>query len=469
MTSPLTLFEKLWSQHTIEKLDDEYYLLHVDRCFLHDLSGPYALKMLKQNNFKPFNPNLVYGMPDHTLSSKPGRTIYDSFVSKSFMPLFRDYCNDNNIFLLDLGHPLQGIVHVVGPETGLTLPGMTIVCGDSHTCTHGALGALAWGIGTTELYHVLATQTLRVKKPKTMRVNMEGTPPEHIDPMDIILHIIATYGSDFGIGYAVEYAGNAIEELSIEGRMTICNLTVEFGSEYGFISPDQKTIDYMRERVLAPKGEELDLLTATISSLSSDTGAIFDREIFVDVSSIKPQISWGITPAHTIDIDGVIPQFNGNKNSKMKAEQKKALSYMGFEIGQSLIGVPVDRVFIGSCSNGRISNLIRAVEVVKGQTVAEGVEAWVVPGSQSVKREAEVMGLHKIFMDAGFLWGEPGCSLCGGCNGERVAPGKRCISTTNRNFIGRQGPNARTHLASPCTAALSAIRGVISNPICLIQ
>jgi len=334
-----------------------------------------------------------------------------------------------------------------------------VVCGDSHTCTHGALGALAWGVGSTDLYHALATQTLLIKKPKTLRINIEGIPAPEAGPMDIILRIIAELGTNFGVGYAIEYAGSAISAMDMEGRMTICNLTVEMGSDFGLISPDQKTIDYIKNKRFAPQGEMLDQLISHSLDLATDKQANFDKELTITIDDLKPQISWGINPSHVVDIDGIIPELQSDQSDS----QKKALEYMDFQIGQQLIGTPIDRVFIGSCANGRLSNLEKVAEIVKGKRVAEGVVAWVVPGSQAVKSAVEKLGLDLVFVDAGLMWGEPGCSLCAGSSGEQVGPGKRCVSTTNRNFVGRQGPMARTHLASPSTAAWSAVNGVISN------
>lgn len=456
-----TMLDKLWELHTIDKISEENYLIFIDRCYLHDLSGPLALKKLKSVKLKPFNKDLIFATPDHTVSSKPNRCFDDTFSGKTFIPIFREECSKQNIPLFDLKDPKQGIVHVIGPELGLSLPGMTAVCGDSHTCTHGALGALAWGVGTSELYHVLATQTLVVKKPKSMRVNIEGTIGKGIEPMDIILHIIAKYGTDFGIGHAVEYSGSVVRRMGMEGRMTICNLTVEFGSEYGFVAPDDITYEYIANREYAPQGENFDKLINHCKAIVTDDGAEFDKEITVNITDIKPQISWGVTPSHTIGVDECVPNPADALTQEVKNGWIKALDYMEFKPGRKMEGLPVDRVFIGSCANGRMSNLENVARIVRGKKVASNVEAWIVPGSERVKQEAEKKGLDIIFKEAGFLWGEPGCSLCGGANGEQVGPGKRCVSTTNRNFIGRQGPKARTHLASPSMAAAAAIAGEI--------
>lgn len=463
MSLSKTMFDKLWELHTISKIGEEDYLLHIDRCYLHDLSGPMSLKMLKNAGLKAFNKELVYATPDHTLSNKPNRCIGDTYASKAFIPAFYEECRRQHITVFDLDNPNQGIIHVIGPESGLSLPGMTVVCGDSHTCTHGAIGALAWGVGTSELYHVLATQTLVVKKPKTMRVNIEGIGDKGIEPMDIILYIISKYGTGFGIGYAVEYSGSVIRNMEIEERMTICNLTVEFGSEYGFIAPDDITYKYIEGRDYAPKGDAFNKFIEHSKTLVTDANATFDKEITVDITGIKPQISWGVAPSHTIGVDEFIPDLKNASSENEKDGWAKALEYMGFKPGEKIDGVSIDRVFIGSCSNGRISNLKNVAEIVKDKKVASNVEAWIVPGSRKVKLEAEKLGLDKIFIEAGFLWGEPGCSLCGGANGDQVGPGKRCVSTTNRNFVGRQGPHAKTHLASPSTAAVAAITGKITD------
>jgi 3-isopropylmalate/(R)-2-methylmalate dehydratase large subunit len=463
MPSPRTMFEKIWDLHTVDRIGEDTYLLYIDRCYLHDLSGPLSLVPLKNAGLKPFCRELDFAAPDHTLSSKPGRRFDDTFAGRSFIPILREECKRFGIRLFDLEDEKQGIVHVIGPELGLTLPGMTAVCGDSHTCTHGAVGALAWGVGTSELYQALATQTLVVKKPKTMRVVISGEPRKWIAPMDIILRLIAAHGTDFGIGYAVEYAGDAIQNMGMEGRMTICNMTVEFGSEYGFISPDETTLEYIRTRDYAPKGKDFESFAAHCQSVRADKGAVYDREIAIDVSDLEPQITWGITPSHCIGVDGRIPDPEEAAAQNLKEAFKNALNYMDFRPGQKIEGIPVDRVFIGSCSNGRLSNLDSAASVVKGKKVAPNVEAWVVPGSVRVKEQAEKLGLDRIFKEAGFVWGEPGCSLCGGTSGEQIGAYQRCVSTTNRNFIGRQGPNARTHLASPAMAAAAAVTGEITD------
>ncbi|MDI6706683.1 MAG: 3-isopropylmalate dehydratase large subunit [Bacillota bacterium] len=463
MSEPKTMLDKIWDLHTIEKLEGGSYLISIDRCYVHDLGGPITAKLLKKSGYRLYDTNQVIATCDHTVSTLPGRSEESTLAGKAYLPLFNEMCSEYCITKYGLGHPKQGIVHVIGPELGLSLPGMTIICCDSHTCTHGALGTLAWGVGTTELYHGLATQTMVVKKPKSMRVNIEGNyDPTGIDPMDIILYTISQLGTDFGNGYAIEFAGSVVRQLEVEDRMTLCNLSVELGSEYGFIAPDDKTYEYIKGREYAPEGEELKALIDHCRTLVTDEDVVFDKEATVDITGIVPQISWGISPSHTIGLDGHVPLSEKEMVPNDKNAYQKAISYMDFTPGQPIEGVKIDQVFIGSCSNGRISNLKRVAAVVKGKKVAPHVKAWIVSGSEKVKREAEELGLDKIFEEAGFMWGAPGCSLCSGSSGEKVAPFARCVSTTNRNFVGRQGPNARTHLAGPTTAAYAAIAGKIT-------
>jgi 3-isopropylmalate/(R)-2-methylmalate dehydratase large subunit len=456
------LFENIWNLHVVEQADEENYLLAIDRCYLHDLSGTQAMAMLFRNRRRPMSRARCFGMPDHSLSSKPGRTVKDSPISRKLMPLFNLGTALFGIRQFGMNDRRQGIVHVIGPETGLSLPGMTIVCGDSHTCTHGALGALSWGVGTSELYHAVATQTLMVKKPKTLKIELTGKRRENVGPMDIILSVIASKGVDFGIGYAVEYCGPVIREMEMEERMTLCNLTVELGSEYGLVSPDEKTLAYIEGREFAPKGEVLAAFRAHCEAIASTEHSVFDKTVTIDIGGVERQISWGITPAHTISVTGNVPAERDAESEKDRASFAEAYAYMDIEPARPIRGLAVNQVFIGSCSNGRISNIRQVAALVKGKHAAPGVTAWVVPGSQQVKRQAAEEGLDAAIRDAGFLWGEPCCSLCGGCNGERVPKGHRCVSTTNRNFIGRQGPGARTHLAAPYTAVMAALNGYIS-------
>lgn len=455
---PKTIFEKIWDLHMIRHQEDGSDLLHVDRCYVHDLSGPPAFRLIRKSGRVPMNRNLIFNIPDHTLSSRSGREITDNPISAANMPAFRRAAEEYGIRMFDLGDPRQGVVHVVGPEQGLTLPGMTVVCGDSHTCTNGAMGAMAWGIGTSELYHVIATQSILVRKPKQMRIYLTGRARAGTEAMDVILYLISKLGAGFGAGYAVEYTGEYISSLEIEDRLTICNLTVEMGSEYALIAPDAKTFAYILGKPYAPEGEIFEAMRKHALSLTTDPNAVFDREEEICVSEIRPQISWGVSPEQTIALGDCIPRCPEHRDM---SSHEKALAYMDYKEGMRMSGQKIDRVFIGSCSNGRISNLRRVAAVVNGKHVANHVEAWIVPGSEAVRAQAEAEGLADIFRDAGFMWGSPGCSLCGGCNTEHVGPGQHCVSTSNRNFMGRQGPGARTHLAAPVTAAMAAIEGFV--------
>ena len=455
------LFDKLWDSHTVEKIDEDNYLIAIDRVFLHDLCGTFAFQMLDSTGRTIRDPSRIYATPDHTLSSFPGRIDETSPMSRLIMPKFRKGCEKYNIKAFQPGDPNQGIVHVVGPELGLSLPGMTIVCGDSHTCTHGALGALAMGVGTSELYHAMCTSCLRVKRPKkTIRITVSGKLGPDICSMDIMLYIISKLGTDFGTGCAVEYSGEVIAALPVEERFTLCNLNVELGSEYGLISPDEKTIEYIREREWAPKGKEFAALVDHCHEIASSPFSMFDQEITVDITGMHRQVSWGINPEHTISVNGKVPSVTPDMPNKTSDSYRQAYKYMGLEPGQYIRGLKVDQVFIGSCAGGRLCDILKVVSVVKGERLPLGLRlggSWFC----SCKEEAEELGLDSVLIGAGFMWGEPCCSLCVGSNGEYVASGKRCISTTNRNFIGRQGMGARTHLASPVTAAMAAISGEI--------
>jgi 3-isopropylmalate/(R)-2-methylmalate dehydratase large subunit len=367
------------------------------------------------------------------------------------------------IQLFDLGQDGQGIVHVMGPELGLVLPGATLVCGDSHTCTNGGMGALAFGIGSSECVHVLATQTMRQRKPKRMRILLEGQLGLGVTPKDIILHVIGRLGAAAGVEHTIEYAGSAIRAMEIEGRLTICNLSVEMGAKSGMIAPDDVTFQYLIGRRFAPRGEIFDRAVKSWRKLATDENATFDREHTVDVGKIAPTITWGTSPQHAIAINANIPDPSRELDPAVRATMSAALEYMGLQPGRPLAGTKVDWVFIGSCTNSRISDLREAARLAKNRRVAEHVTAWVVPGSLAVKKQAEAEGLDRVFLEAGFQWREPGCSMCVAANGERVPPGSRCVSTTNRNFVGRQGPNARTHLASPPMAVAAAVTGQISD------
>ncbi len=457
-----TLLAKIWDQHVICRVSDDTDLLHVDRHLLHDLGGSRGLLDLKSRDLAVHNPELTFATPDHAISTARGRAG-TSKVGLELLAGLRTETSATGIRMFDVDEPGQGIVHVIGPELGLSLPGCLIVCGDSHTCTHGGLGALAFGIGSSELTHVLATQALIQRRPKTMRVRFEGKLPPGVTAKDLILALIGHVGAAAGTGYAVEYAGSAIRDLPVEGRLTICNLSIELGAKMGMIAPDEKTFEYLRGRPYAPEGEMWERAVAAWRQLPSDPDAVFDREVVIDVEKIIPQVTWGISPEHVVGVDGRVPDPSEITDPARRAAIETALDYMGLAAGAPIAGTPVDWVFIGSCTNSRLSDLRAAAEIARGRKVASGVRAWVVPGSETVKRDAVAEGLDKIFTDAGFEWREPGCSMCLAANGEVVAPGQRSVSTSNRNFVGRQGPRARTHLASPASAAAAAIAGAIAD------
>ena len=458
--APRTMFAKLWDSHVVAELADDTALLHVDRHILHDLGGSRALLDVKERGLAVHNPELTFATIDHTISSAPGR-IGTIARGIELMKALREETAAAGIRLFDVDQPGQGIVHVMGPELGISLPASLLVCGDSHTCTHGGIGALAFGVGWTELAHVIATQTLYQRRPRTMLVRFEGKPAPGVTPKDLILALIGTVGTDGGTGYAVEYDGSAIRDMSVEGRLTVCNLSVELGAKMGFIAPDEKTFAYLEGRPYAPKGALWLRAVEAWLRLPSDPGAAYDREVLIDVGRIAPQITWGTSPEHVISVDGRIPDPAGIADEDRRKAVERALDYMGLQAGASIAGTPVDWVFIGSCTNSRLSDLQAAAEVVRGRKVDPRVHAWVVPGSEIVKRDAEAEGLDQIFIEAGFEWREPGCSMCLASNGEQVPPEQRSVSTSNRNFVGRQGPRARTHLASPAMAAAAAIAGAI--------
>ncbi len=455
-----TLFDKIWDEHVVADMGGGVALMHVDLHLMHDLGGGPGLKDLADKGYRVRNPELTFATVDHAVSSEPGRNEDTNPVGGRLLRMLRARTEASGIRMFDLGNDGQGIVHVIGPEMGLSLPGMTIVCGDSHTCTHGGLGALAFGIGSSEMVHVLATQTTVQRKPKRIRAVMDGRPAAGVTPKDLILHLIGLIGAVGGSGSAMEYAGPAIRALGVEGRLTVCNLSIELGAKIGMVAPDDTTFEYLAGRPMAPSGETWDRALAHWRTLNSDPDASFDREVGFDASALAPQVTWGTSPEQVVAIDGRVPDPDTTgADAVRRSSMRAALEYMDLAPGTPLEGLPIDRVFIGSCTNSRLSDLREAARLVKGAKVAERVTAWVVPGSTGVKRAAEAEGLDRIFRDAGFDWREPGCSLCVGANGEMVAPGNRCVSTSNRNFVGRQGPGARTHLASPVTAAASALAG----------
>ena len=463
-----TIYDKLWNEHLIRSYDDGDSLIYIDRHFLHEVTSPQAFEGLKKKSLKPWRINANIATPDHNVPTTRGNefsieNIEDNISKLQVVELDKN-CNDFGIKQFNINSNNQGIVHVIGPELGLTLPGMSIVCGDSHTSTHGAFGCLAMGIGTSEVEHVLATQSLKVRKLKKMRINFEGSIQEGVSSKDIILYLIRTIGTAGGTGYAVEFAGSYIRNISMEARMTICNMSIEAGAKVGLVSVDDKTIEYVKKH----SNLEANLINDAIKkwkNLTTDKDAMFDKEIDIDVSKINPQVSWGTSPEMVIDFNEKIPS-----SSIFSTEKRKSLdlakNYMGLSDNQELSDLDFDKVFIGSCTNSRIEDLREAAEVLKGQKVSENIhEAIVVPGSGMVKEQAEKEGIHKIFIDAGFQWRAPGCSMCLGMNPDQLSPYERCASTSNRNFEGRQGNLGRTHLMSPKMAALTAINGRIVKEI----
>ena len=458
-----TLFDMLWDSHVVRDLGDGWALLHIDRHLLHDLSGPPGLAEVSARGLHLHDPELAFATPDHATSSRPGRHGLTYAPGGRLWRELRDRTAEAGVRFFDLGEPGQGIVHVMGPELGIVLPGLTVICGDSHTCTNGGLGAMAFGIGSSEITHALATQTLRQQKPRRMRVRCDGILSTGITAKDLALHIIGRLGADAGVGYAIEFAGSAITELDVESRLTLCNLTIELGARCGMVAPDERTIDYLRGRPFAPHGEAFERAAEYWLTLRSDADALFDREDIIDAASVTPSITWGTNPEHAISVDGNVPDPVLAGDDQAQSTQRAALDYMGLKAGAPIAGTPIDWVFIGSCANSRLSDLRAAANIARGRHVASHVTAWVVPGSENVKRAAEAEGLHTVFEAAGFHWREPGCSMCVAANGDRVPPGQRCVSTSNRNFVGRQGPGARTHLASPAMAAAAAVCGVITD------
>ena len=457
-----TMFAKIWDAHVIEDYGDGVSLLHVDRHLMHDLNGSRGFAELTRRGLPVHSPGLTFATPDHAVSSAPGRAGMGA-NGLELLQALRAGTREAGIRMFELGEAGQGIVHVIGPELGLTLPGVLLACGDSHTCTHGGLGALALGIGTSELAHVLATQALVQRRPRTMRVRFEGLPGPHVLPKDLILHLIGRIGAAGGSGHAVEYAGGAIRAMGVEGRLTVCNLSIELGAKIGQIAPDDATFEYIAGRRFAPKGALWDRAVAQWRTLPTDDDAVFDKEVTIDAAAIAPQVTWGTSPEHVLGVDGMIPAPAAEPDASRRRSMEAALAYMDLRPGAPIAGTPVDWVFIGSCTNGRLSDLRDAARAIGGRTVAPGVHAWVVPGSETVKRDAEAEGLDRIFAAAGFEWRQAGCSMCLAANGDAVPPGQRSVSTSNRNFVGRQGPRARTHLASPAMAVAAALTGAIAD------
>jgi 3-isopropylmalate/(R)-2-methylmalate dehydratase large subunit len=461
--APRTLFEKLWASHVVAGLDEDRALLHVDRHMLHDLTSPQAFDGLRRAGRSVRNPELTYAVQDHLVATDPGRTDDTVPGGRELIRALRANARAAGIELFDLDDPRQGIVHVVAPELGIALPGMTFVCGDSHTCTVGALGAYAWGIGTSDVEHVLATQTLAQRKPRTLRVSFEGVLAPAVTAKDMALYLIGRIGMGGATGHALEYAGAAVRGLGMEGRMTLCNMAIECGARAALVAPDDTTYEYLRGRPYAPAGPRWDEAVAQWRALPSEDGAQYDRDFTLDARAIAPQVTWGTRPQDVAPIDGRVPDPGAAADVGSRGAVERALDYMGLAPGAALEGLPIDRVFIGSCTNSRLTDLRDAARVVRGRRVAAGVRAIVVPGSMAVKRAAEAEGLDRVFVAAGFEWREPGCSMCAGLNPDKVGPRERCIATSNRNFEGRQGPLARTHLASPAMAAAAAVTGRITD------
>jgi 3-isopropylmalate/(R)-2-methylmalate dehydratase large subunit len=460
-----TFFEKVWTDHFIADLGDNTHLLQIDRLFLHELSGSVTIRELLESGRKPDSPGQVFAVIDHVVSTAPGRGVNDgrNATASEMIQQTRRNVNDMGFTFFDVGDRRQGIVHVVSPELGIALPGSTLVCGDSHTCTVGGIGALAWGIGSTEGIHVLATGALQQAKPKTMRITFEGTRPAGVTSKDMVLNLIGRLGANGGIGYAVEFAGPVVRAMSVEERLTLCNMAIEFSAKYGFVPPDEVTLDYLRGREFAPKGADWGRAVDYWRSLPSDPEAAFDREYVVDCSSLEPQVTWGTSPQHVIGISGRIPAPEDFDDAGALGLAVRALDYQRLQSAEPIAGTPVDVAYIGACTNARLSDLRNAAALLRGRKVAPGVLAICVPGSTQVKADAEAEGLHRVFIDAGFEWHESGCAMCGNGGAHRLQD-LRVISTTNRNFEGRQGPRTRTHLASPVTVAASAVAGVIADP-----
>jgi len=453
-----TIIEKIWEKHVVHREEGKPDLLYIDLHLVHEVTSPQAFEGLRLNGRKVRRPDLTFATMDHNVPTRLNEAVTDPISEKQMTTLEKN-CAEFGVPLAGMGHPDQGIVHVIGPELGLTQPGKTIVCGDSHTSTHGAFGALAFGIGTSEVEHVLSTQTLWQAEPKTMQVKVNGELGQGVTSKDLILAIIAKYGINVGTGHIFEYTGDAIRKLTMEQRMTVCNMSIEAGAKAGLISPDETTFAYLEGRPHVPVGEEFEKLKSEWRELATDADAKYDAVIEIDASEIEPVVTWGTNPGMGVGVNGSVPRPEDGKTDAEKAEIEKALEYMGLEGGTRMTDIEIQYVFIGSCTNSRIEDLRAASKIVAGEKVNSGVNAIVVPGSHSVKRQAEEEGLDKIFLDAGFEWRESGCSMCLAMNADQVPAGMRCASTSNRNFEGRQGNGSRTHLVSPAMAAAAAIAG----------
>ena len=462
MAPARTLAEKVWDEHVVRRAEGEPDLLYIDLHLLHEVTSPQAFDGLRLAGRAVRRPDQTVATEDHNVPTTPG-PITDP-VSKTQVETLRKNCADFGVRLFPMGDAEQGIVHIIGPQLGLTQPGTTIVCGDSHTSTHGAFGALAFGIGTSEVEHVLATQTLPLKPFRTMAINVDGDLPEGVTAKDIILAVIAEIGTGGGQGYVLEYRGSAIEQLSMDARMTVCNMSIEAGARAGMIAPDQTTFDYLQGRPHAPQGADWDAAVEAWKQLATDEGATFDHEVHIDAAQLSPFVTWGTNPGQGLPLSASVPDPESYGDESDKAAAERALTYMDLKPGTPLRDIAVDTVFLGSCTNGRIEDLRAAADVIKGRQVAEGVRMLVVPGSARVRLQAEDEGLDQVFTAAGAEWRLAGCSMCLGMNPDQLAPGERSASTSNRNFEGRQGKGGRTHLVSPLVAAATAVRGTLSSP-----
>ena len=460
---PRTLFEKIWDDHVVHKQEDGTCLIYIDRHLVHEVTSPQAFEGLRMAGRGVRRVQNTLAVMDHNVPTTDRSLPIEQEDSRIQIETLRENCEEFGVTLFDLTDTRQGIVHIIGPEQGFTLPGMTIVCGDSHTSTHGAFGALAFGIGTSEVEHVLATQTLIQKPAKNMRITVNGKLGTGVTAKDMILAIIGKIGTAGGNGHVIEYAGEAVRNLSMEGRMTICNMSIEGGARAGLVAPDETTFNYIKGRPMAPKGEDWDKAVEYWKTLPSDDGATYDKEIVLQGEDIAPTVTWGTTPEDVVAITGAVPSPSDFDDENTRASVERMLDYMGLTPGTKMVDIPVDKVFIGSCTNARIEDLREVAKVANGKKVADGVEAMIVPGSGLVKAQAEDEGIADILKDAGFDWREPGCSMCLGMNPDQLAPGERCASTSNRNFEGRQGRGGRTHLLSPAMAAAAAITGKLTD------
>ena len=460
---PQTLYDKIWSEHVVDRQHDGTTLLYVDRHLIHEVTSPQAFEGLRLTKRKVRKPKLTLAVADHNVPTTNRSEGIDDEESKIQVKALEDNCKEFGIELFDMQDKRQGIVHIIGPEQGFTQPGTVIVCGDSHTATHGAFGALAFGIGTSEVEHVLATQTLIQKKSKNLLINVTGKLPIGVTSKDVILQTIGKIGTAGGTGMVIEYAGSVIEKLNVEQRMTICNMSIEAGARAGLIAPDEKTVEYLKDRPMSPKKNDWDKAVDYWSKLKSDLEARFDKEVEIKGDELTPMVTWGTSPQDVVSITGVVPDPEKEVNEDKKASMNRSLDYMGLKPNTKITDIKVDRIFIGSCTNGRIGDLREVAKIVKDKKVAKHVEAMIVPGSGLVKQQAEQEGLDKIFKEAGFDWREPGCSMCLAMNADKLTPKERCASTSNRNFEGRQGRGGRTHLVSPAMAAAAAIVGNLAD------